>query len=198
MRYPKPIKDGGRVGFIAPSFGCTTEPYRTRFLSAIDHFKNNGYETVLGPNCFSESGVGKSNTAVACGAEVNEYLTHDHSDVIISCGGGETMCEDLPFIDFDAIAQAPAKWYMGYSDNTHLTFTLPTLSAIADARSGLGRIARERTSSFLFRFGIRSTYFWNTSALNNLASKIPGISILLSCLPFPFFPSPAYAVFCFH
>ena len=127
MRYPEPIRPGGKVGFIAPSFGCTTEPYRTRFLSAIEHFKDNGYETVLGPNCFSDSGIGKSNTAEACGAEVNEYLTHDHSDVIISCGGGETMCEDLPYFDFDAIAQAPAKWYMGYSDNTHLTFTLPTL-----------------------------------------------------------------------
>ena len=37
------------------------------------------------------------------------------------------MCEILDFVDFDRIAQASPKWYMGYSDNTNLTFLLPTL-----------------------------------------------------------------------
>ncbi len=37
------------------------------------------------------------------------------------------MCEILDYVDFDRIAQASPKWYMGYSDNTNLTFLLPTL-----------------------------------------------------------------------
>lgn len=37
------------------------------------------------------------------------------------------MCEILDFVDFGRIAQASPKWYMGYSDNTNLTFLLPTL-----------------------------------------------------------------------
>ena len=37
------------------------------------------------------------------------------------------MCEILDHVDFDAIRKAPPKWYMGYSDNTNMTFLLATL-----------------------------------------------------------------------
>ena len=37
------------------------------------------------------------------------------------------MCEILDFVDFDAIRRAKPKWFMGYSDNTNLTFLLATL-----------------------------------------------------------------------
>ena len=127
MRYPEFLAPGGRIGFIAPSFGCSTEPYRSAFDAALALFRDRGHETVLGPNCYVEKGVGKSNTPEACGAEINDFFTNDRADVIISCGGGETMCEDLPFVDFEAIAKAKPHWYLGYSDNTNLTFTLPTL-----------------------------------------------------------------------
>ena len=127
MRYPEFLKDNGRIGFIAPSFGCATEPYKTCFEAALEKFKELGYSCVLGPNCFADAGVGKSNTPEKCGAEINDFFCSDKSDVIISCGGGETMCEDLPYVEFEAIAKSPAKWFMGYSDNTNLTFTLPTL-----------------------------------------------------------------------
>jgi len=127
MRYPEFLKDNGRIGFIAPSFGAVTEPYRTCFESAKKRFEDMGYKTVLGPNVYADEGVGKSNTPQKCAAEINDFFLNDRSDVIISCGGGETMCEDLPFVDFEAIAKAEAKWYMGYSDNTNLTFMLPTL-----------------------------------------------------------------------
>ena len=29
MRYPLFLQDEGTIGFVAPSFGCATEPYRT-------------------------------------------------------------------------------------------------------------------------------------------------------------------------
>ena len=127
MRYPEFLAPGGRIGFIAPSFGCSTEPYRSAFGAALEHFHAMGYQTVLGPNCYAEEGIGKSSTPKACGAEINDFFLHDRADVILSCGGGETMCEDLPFTDFEAIAKAKPHWFMGYSDNTNLTFTLPTL-----------------------------------------------------------------------
>lgn len=44
------------------------------------------------------------------------------NDVLISCGGGELMCEILPYVDFDRIKAAKPKWYLGYSDNTNFTF----------------------------------------------------------------------------
>lgn len=37
------------------------------------------------------------------------------------------MCEDLEYIDFEKIKEAAPKWYMGYSDNTNMTFLLTTL-----------------------------------------------------------------------
>ena len=128
MRYPEFIKQGDRIGFIAPSFGCgSIEPYFSRFKSALKYFEEKGYRTVTGPNVYKSDGIGKSTAAAACGNEINDFFTNDKSDCIISVGGGETMCEDLGYVDFDAIRKAGPKWFLGYSDNTNLTFTLPTL-----------------------------------------------------------------------
>ena len=127
MRYPDFLKENGRIGFIAPSFGCATMPYIALFEKARERFSKMGYVLVEGPNCSLSDGIGKSNTPQACGEEINDFFINDRSDIIISCGGGETMCEDLPFVDFEGIAKAKPKWYLGYSDNTNLTYTLPVL-----------------------------------------------------------------------
>lgn len=127
MRYPEFLCPGGRIGFIAPSFGCATEPYSTRFNEAVKLFEGMGYKTVLGPNCRAAEGCGKSNTPEKCAAEINDFFINDRSDVILSCGGGETMCEDLSFVDFEAIARAKPKWFMGFSDNTNLVLPLVTM-----------------------------------------------------------------------
>ena len=82
---------------------------------------------LAGENCFKADGIGKSTSAEECGAEINRFFLKDISDILLSAGGGETMCEDLSFVDFSAIAAAPPKWFMGFSDNTNLTFLLPTL-----------------------------------------------------------------------
>ena len=37
------------------------------------------------------------------------------------------MCEVLPFVDFERIRKADPKWYLGYSDNTNMTYLLTTL-----------------------------------------------------------------------
>ena len=135
MRYPEFLKDGGTIGFIAPSFGCATEPYLSDFKESLGWFRDKGYTIVTGPNCYCDEGIGISNTPEKCAAEANDFLTGDKSDVIISCGGGELMCEILPFVDFDKIAQSSAKWFMGYSDNTNLTFLLNTLCDTASIYS---------------------------------------------------------------
>lgn len=127
MRYPGFLKKGGRIGLIAPSFGAVIEPYYSFFNNALKKFESLGYSPILGPNCYENKGIGKSNTSEKCGEEINDFFTNDRCDVIISCGGGETMCEDLPFVDFDAIKAAEPKWYMGFSDNTNLTMLLPTI-----------------------------------------------------------------------
>ena len=131
MRYPKHIKKGETIGFVAPSFGCATEPYISRFNSALDKFKEMGYGLDLGPNCRASEGIGISNTPVKCGEELNEYYCSEHNQGIISCGGGEMMCEVVPYIDFDRVKSAKPKWYMGYSDNTNFVFLSATLADTA-------------------------------------------------------------------
>ncbi|SEQ73892.1 Muramoyltetrapeptide carboxypeptidase LdcA (peptidoglycan recycling) [Lachnospiraceae bacterium NE2001] len=131
MRYPKPLKKGGTIGFIAPSFGCAIEPYSTRFENARKIFKEMGYTEKLGSNCYEASGIGISSSPDKCGAELNAAMTDPEIDAIITCGGGELMCEVVPYIDFDLIAKSEPKWYMGYSDNTNFTFLSAVLADTA-------------------------------------------------------------------
>lgn len=127
MRYPKYLKEKGSIGFVAPSFGCNIEPYRSAFENARRKFTNQGYRLQLGPNCYEGNGIGISNTPENCANELMEYYCSPENDVLISCGGGELMCEILEHVDFDRMINADPKWYMGYSDNTNMTYLLATL-----------------------------------------------------------------------
>lgn len=127
MKYPAFLPENGCIGFVAPSFGCNIEPYRTAFDHALEKFSTLGYRTQLGPNCYEGCGIGISNTPQKCGEELTEYYCSKENDILVSCGGGELMCEDLEYVDFEKIKAADPKWYMGYSDNTNLTFLLTTL-----------------------------------------------------------------------
>ena len=127
MKYPEFLSEHGTIGFVAPSFGCNIEPYRSAFDHAQKKFQALGHTPVLGPNCSEGKGIGISNTPEACGKELTDYYCGDTADILISCGGGELMCETLEYVDFERIAAAKPKWYMGYSDNTNMTFLLATL-----------------------------------------------------------------------
>lgn len=127
MRYPEHLPEGGTIGFVAPSFGCAMEPYQTCFENACRTFEKLGYRLALGPNCRASEGIGISNTPEKCAAELMEYYRKEVNDVLISCGGGELMCEVLSHMDFEALKAAKPKWYMGFSDNTNMTFLLATI-----------------------------------------------------------------------
>ncbi len=127
MKYPKFLTEKGTIGFVAPSFGCNIEPYRTSFDHAKERFRRLGHGLELGPNCYAGEGIGISNTPEKCGQELTDYYCSESNEVLISCGGGELMCEILDFLDPERISAARPKWYLGYSDNTNFTFLLPTL-----------------------------------------------------------------------
>ena len=131
MRFPKFIRPGDGIGFAAPSFGCAIEPYHSAFLHSIDKFHSLGYDTVLGPNCFADEGIGISNTPEKCADELMRMYADDKSRCLISCGGGELMCEVVSHLDFGVLAMAAPKWFMGYSDNTNFGFLLTTLADTA-------------------------------------------------------------------
>ena len=139
MRYPRFLSQNGTIGFLAPSFGCAIEPYKSAFTNALKKWESMGFGLKLGPNCYAGEGIGISNTPEKCAREVMDSFLDEESDVLISCGGGELMCEILPYVDFDKLAHAEPKWFMGYSDNTNLTYLLAT---IADTASVYGPCAQ--------------------------------------------------------
>ena len=127
MRYPSFLKKGDTIGFPAPSFGCSADPYKSAFENAMKKLQALGYGTLPGPNAFAAKGTGISNMPEECGRELTQMYLSDETQALISCGGGELMCEILDHVDFEAIAAADPKLYMGYSDNTNMTFLLATL-----------------------------------------------------------------------
>lgn len=127
MRYPKFLKQGGRIGFVSPSFGCNIEPYKSGLNSAIEELGRRGYCTDIGYNCYKGDGIGISSTPESCAGEFVDYYTNHHINSLISCGGGELMCQILDYIDFERLIGSEPKWFIGYSDNTNMTFLLTTL-----------------------------------------------------------------------
>lgn len=127
MRIPEFIKKNGTIGLVAPSYGCNIEPYKSAFQNALKQWKKLGISCELGPNCYAGEGIGISSTPEKCGAEINTFLANPELEAVISCGGGELMCEILDYVDFEKLAKEAPKWYMGFSDNTNLTFLLTTL-----------------------------------------------------------------------
>ncbi len=127
MRRPEFLSKNGTIGFVAPAFGCNIEPYRSGFMAAQETFQRLGHGCKLGPNCYEGSGIGISNTPDKCGEELNAFFADPEPELLLSCGGGELMCEVLDYIDFEKLAMERPKWFLGYSDNTNLTFLLTTL-----------------------------------------------------------------------
>ena len=99
------LKDGGKISLVAPSFGCTTEPYKTRLQVAINNFKKLGYEVDEGPNIFLAKHKARSNSAKKCAKEFMDAYLSD-SDWVIAVGGGQIMCDILTCIDFKKLKKA--------------------------------------------------------------------------------------------
>ena len=131
MRYPDFLKDNGNIGFVAPAFGCASEPYKSAFDNALRKLHAMGFGTHEGSNCRMEKGVGISNTPQKCAKELMYEYTNPQNDILMSCGGGELMCEVVPYIDFEKIKAARPRWFMGYSDNTNFTYLSAVLSDTA-------------------------------------------------------------------
>ena len=127
MRYPNDLKQGGQIGFPAPSCGNGYEPYFSAFNNGLKNFKDLGFKVNPGPNAYKQDGIGISTIPEDCGKELTDMYLDEANDVLISCAGGELMCEILEYVDFEKIKEATPKWYMGFSDNTHMTYLMATI-----------------------------------------------------------------------
>lgn len=127
MRKPDFLHPGDPIALVAPSFGCATEPYSTRLDASIKRLKNLGYPIMEGKNIRLNDGVVASASVSDRAKEIHDAFSSD-AKLIVSVGGGELMCDMLTEVDFEALRNGKPKWFMGFSDNTNLTFLLTTLS----------------------------------------------------------------------
>ncbi|MCR5621531.1 MAG: LD-carboxypeptidase [Treponema sp.] len=131
MRFPQHITPGQTIGVTAPSFGASSEPYISRFDLADRKFAEAGYQIKAGATCHMSDGLGISTNPERAAQELEEFYLDDGIQAIISCGGGELMCETVGHIDFLKLGEVRPKWFMGYSDNTNFIFPMATIAGVA-------------------------------------------------------------------
>ena len=126
MKYPNFLTN--KINLIAPSFGCTTEPYKSRLKMAIRHFNRLGIKVIEGKNIYLSNGP-RSNTAYECAKEFID--AYKDNNFIMSVGGGNLEGEIIDYIDFEKLKDLSPTYFMGYSDNTNISFLLTTISDVA-------------------------------------------------------------------
>ncbi len=130
MRYPSFLKKDGTIGVIAPSFGVSGYPYEPQYENGVKKLKRLGLKIKEAKHirgivkCASAPAKDRAN-------DVMEMFLDPEVDFIMSVAGGELMNQILPYIDFKTLSHCVPKYVMGYSDNTHLTFTLPVFADMA-------------------------------------------------------------------
>ena len=129
-KRPQSIKAGDTIGITAPSFGAATEPYSLLYPIALDNIRKRGYEIIEGTTVHKCDGLGISTDPKVCAKELVEFYKRDDIQAIISCGGGELMCETITNIDFEELKEYRPKWFIGYSDNTNFIFPLVTITGV--------------------------------------------------------------------
>ena len=130
MKYGKFLVPNDTIGVIAPSFGINVDPYLARYLDAKQKFIDKDYQ-ISEAKSIHNLNHARSNTGIVRADEFMKMWFDDSIDFIFSVAGGELMCEILPYIDFEKLKNSSPKFFMGYSDNTCLTFLLTTICDIA-------------------------------------------------------------------
>jgi muramoyltetrapeptide carboxypeptidase LdcA involved in peptidoglycan recycling len=133
VRYPRPLREGDRIGVTAPSSGVAAD-LRPRLDLAVGILRERGFDVEIG-SCLDGT-THLSAPAAERAAELTAMLLDPAIAAIVPPWGGETMIDLLPLLDFDAIAAAEPTWLVGYSDTTTLMLPLTVLSGVATLHGG--------------------------------------------------------------
>ena len=130
MKYPSFLKKGDTIGVLATSCGSNVNPYRIKTMQALKNLEKLGYKIKKGHRIY------RNTNAVSAPHDIRakdfmSFYKNKNINVLWSTGGGELMMGMLPYIDFEKISKLPAKLFIGFSDNTTLTFTLTTKCDVA-------------------------------------------------------------------
>lgn len=129
MRYPEFLKKGDKIGVTAPSDGNKKETDFIRLDNGKDKLARLGFP-VIETASVRKSEKGRSTDGKTRAEELMSLVENQEVKAVISAKGGDFLCEMLPFLDYEKIAQYP-KWYQGFSDNTGLVFPITTKYDIA-------------------------------------------------------------------
>ncbi len=130
IRRPEYVKPGCTIGITAPSFGPSSEPYRSMYFVAKKKLEERGYKIAEGDTLFKNDGIGINTDPKVAAKELTEFYKRSDIDAIISAGGGELMNETIANVDFWALKDSKPKWYLGYSDNTNFIFPMVTIAGV--------------------------------------------------------------------
>ncbi len=110
--FPKPLKQGSKIGIVAPARRVTPEEMQY----AIDWLKEHDFEPVYDDRLFAEHHIfsGNDNSRAAV---FQEYLDNDQIEAIWFARGGYGSIRIIDKLDFTQFMQHP-KWLMGFSDTT--------------------------------------------------------------------------------
>ena len=130
MRYPEFLPEKGIIGLVAPSFGVSGFPYESRFNHAKEKMERKGHTVVESEHLY---GIVK---AASCDPETRarefmDMYKREDVDFLSSVAGGEVMCQMLEYVDFEELKKSSPRFFMGMSDNTCLTYSLPVLCDVA-------------------------------------------------------------------
>lgn len=117
--------NNNKIYIVAPSMGAYDYKKKKRLEKSINNLTNLGYEITVGKNVYKNEGIAASASKEDRANEIMDAFKSDAS-LVISTAGGEVMSQILKLIDFNVIKNNP-KWFMGYSDNTNLIYTITTI-----------------------------------------------------------------------
>lgn len=130
MRYPAFVPPKAVIGAVAPSFGVSGYPYEEKYRAAAAKLSRKGW-TVRPVEHLTGIAQAQSAPAPVRAAEWLKLYRDPAVSALISVAGGEREIEILPYLDHDELSRAIPKWFMGFSDDTVLTFTLPVNADVA-------------------------------------------------------------------
>ena len=120
ITFPPELKRGDLIGITSPSAGVS-KALRPRMQFAYRNLRRLGYGYREG-KCLWGKGL-MSAPPKARAEELMEMLLDEKIAAVFPPNGGEILIDILPHIDFAALAAAPPKWILGYSDMS--AFMLP-------------------------------------------------------------------------
>ena len=144
LRYPRPLVEGSRVFVTAPSSGVS-EPLWPRLELVLAALRARGLVVEEG-SCLRREHQQASAPAAERARELMSALTRDDIDAVLPPWGGELAIELLRLLDWQALAAARPKWFLGFSDLSTLMLPLRTLAGWASAHGpNLMELVAEQT-----------------------------------------------------